>query len=214
MQCPACIAADTARRTNARNWPIILRKIIPGVLFANKQVLDFMATETIIFTVFAPDRPGIVKTLSDTVLAHGGNWLESSLTRLCGQFAGIVHIRVPAEKKSKLIEALAKTANGGIQVTVHANPTFTEKEPKNKIVRLTVEANDREGIVDEIASALASNQVNVEKFTSSCASASMAGYDIFTANIKVALPENLSGQDLEAILENVSDDLMVSVKDD
>ena len=184
-----------------------------------------MANESIIFTVYAPDKPGIVKALSDIVLAHGGNWLESSLTRLCGQFCGIVHVSVAAEKKASLAAALEQTARAGIQVAVHydtggtggaaisASERNAGNKPHEKTVRLSVEANDREGIVDEIASALAKHHINVEKFTSSCSSASMAGYELFTANIKVALPEHLNSSDLEAILESVSDDVMVSIKD-
>ena len=172
-----------------------------------------MATEKIIFTVFAPDRPGIVKNLSDIVLAHGGNWLESSLTRMCGQFAGIVHISVPATQKTSIEAALAAIGSLNIHVTIHGDAASGNNViGEHQTVRLTVEANDREGIVDEIASSLATHHINVEKLTSSCSSASMAGYDIFQANIKVALPEQLTLQELEAILENISDDVMVSVK--
>jgi len=33
-----------------------------------------------------------VSSLADTVARHGGNWLESRMCRLGGQFAGIVRI--------------------------------------------------------------------------------------------------------------------------
>ncbi|NNL57254.1 MAG: glycine cleavage system protein R [Pseudomonadales bacterium] len=178
-----------------------------------------MANEHLIFTVYAPDKPGIVKTLSDIVLAHGGNWLESSLTRLCGQFCGIVHVTVPAARRDELAKALANTKQQGIEIALRNDANAAAggsgaTGSDGTIVRLSIEANDREGIVDEIASALAEHQINVEKLTSSCSSASMAGYDIFTANIKVALPAHLHSSDLETILENVSDDVMVNIKSD
>lgn len=168
----------------------------------------------IVFTLFAPDRPGIVKTLSDLVLAQRGSWLESSLTRLCGQFTGIVHVRVPQENRAALLQQLAACSERGIVVQVHDMPPEggDANRQSGSLVRLLVEANDREGIVDEIASALAAHQVNVEKLTSSCESASMAGYPLFRANIKLWLPEGLDTSALESILESVSDDLMVSIK--
>jgi len=172
-----------------------------------------MNTEKMIITLFAKDRPGIVRELSDTVLANKGNWLESSLSRLCGQFTGIVHIEVNAEHKSAMLDAFEKLANSGIQVTVQDHQQIdsdTESESFHA-VQILVEANDRPGIVEEIASALADEDVNVEHMDTECESASMAGYSLFRAHLFLALPEGLSEEQLETTLENVSDDLMVSV---
>ena len=64
--------------------------------------------------------------------------------------------------------------------------------------------------MEEIASALALSNVNVEQMITECESASMAGYELFRAQLRVVLPEALSVEQLESALENVSDDLMVS----
>jgi hypothetical protein len=42
----------------------------------------------------------------------------------------------------------------------------------------------------------------------------MAGYPIFRAHLFLAMPDDLSEDDLEEILESVSDDVMVSVLDE
>lgn len=178
-----------------------------------------MSHSDIVFTLCASDRPGIVSALSDIVLAQGGSWLESSLTRLCGQFTGIVHVRVPAQNRDKLLAQLGDCSEHGIAIQVH-DSDYREAPEKNLAaaagaakLRVLVEANDRAGIVDEIAGALADRQINVEKLSSSCESASMAGYPLFRARIKVRLPEGMDAQALEEILEGVSDDLMVSIRD-
>jgi len=172
-----------------------------------------MNTEKIIITLFAKDRPGIIRELSDTVLANKGNWLESSLSRLCGQFTGIVHIEVAAGQKADLLSAFDKLSQSGINVTVQNYQLVDADEEAGAInaMQIMVEANDRPGIVEEITTALADEDINIENMDTECESASMAGYNLFRAHMFLALPEGMTEEQLEGVLENVSDDLMVSV---
>ncbi|MBX2848200.1 MAG: ACT domain-containing protein, partial [Acidiferrobacterales bacterium] len=155
-----------------------------------------------------------VKSLSDAVLAYKGNWLESSLSRLRGHFAGIVHISVPADSKTELLSQFEKLAAEGIQVTLQDTDLAKELDSEREPLDILVEANDRPGIVDEIASALSSSNINVDHMTTECVSASMAGYELFRAHLQVTLPKTCSLEILEQTLENVSDDLIVSVNID
>lgn len=170
-----------------------------------------MNSEKLVITLFAEDRPGVVQLLSDTILEHGGNWLESSLSRLCGQFAGIVHVGVGNSKRSELLTALEALSAEGLNITVHADVKQLPDTAAETAVELIVEANDRPGIVEEISSALAEINVNVEQMETSCESASMAGYQMFIASLWVALPDGCDTEQLEQALENVSDDLIVSL---
>ena len=170
-----------------------------------------MKTEKLLITVFADDCPGILQTLSDTVLEHGGNWHESSLSRLCGQFAGIINIQIAVDKKAALRTALAELASDGIQVVVQTHSGEASESVDTESVEVVVEADDRPGIVEEIASALADAEVNIEQMETSSESAAMAGYQLFTAHLLVALPEDFDTEQLEVVLENVSDDLMVTI---
>jgi len=170
-----------------------------------------MTTEKIVITLFSKDRPGIVQTLSDTVLANNGNWLESSLSRLCGQFTGIVHLEVATEKKETLIADFEKLSNDGIQITIQNHEGFEPDDGSINAIQITIEANDRAGIVEEIAAVLSQANVNVEHMDTEVESASMAGYTLFKAHLFLALPDDLNEQQLEELLESVSDDLMVSV---
>jgi len=170
-----------------------------------------MQTEQLIITVIATDRPGVVRALSDTVLNNQGNWLESSLSRLCGQFAGVVHLSVPSKNKATLLAAFDSLQADGINVTSHSDVSNEAASIDIKPLEITVEANDRPGIVEEITAVLAKLNVNVEQMQTECVSASMAGYELFRADLAVSLPEGLKIDQLEASLENVSDDLVVSL---
>lgn len=170
-----------------------------------------MSQERIILIVFAKDRPGIVDLVSDTILANHGNWLESSLSRLCGQFAGIVHAEVSTNEKGNLLDALNELAEDGIQITVQDAEQIEEDNAEINGLQIMVEANDRPGIIKEISEALAQENINVENIDTEVASASMAGYPLFRAHLFLAMPDDVSESDLESILESVSDDLMVSI---
>ncbi len=170
-----------------------------------------MSQEKLIITIFSKDRPGIIKQLSDAVFQHQGNWLESSLTRLCGQFAGIVHIAIDSNNKSLLLQTLDDLSEKGIKVTEQSTDGYEMEGDDIEAVEVMVEANDRPGIVEEISTALANQNVNVEQMETECVSASMAGYQLFRAHLLVSLPSAFSEDELEQALENVSDDLTVSV---
>ena len=52
----------------------------------------------LVMTVIGQDRPGLVDTIAGLVAGHAGNWLESRMSRLGGQFAGILRVEVPEEQ--------------------------------------------------------------------------------------------------------------------
>ena len=55
----------------------------------------------LVLTVIGKDRPGIVELLSQIVAAHEGNWLESRMAHLAGEFA-----HAASAKKEVILAAL------------------------------------------------------------------------------------------------------------
>ena len=51
----------------------------------------------LVMTIIGPDRTGLVESVARVVAEHGGNWLESRMCRLGGEFAGILRIELPVE---------------------------------------------------------------------------------------------------------------------
>ena len=60
----------------------------------------------LVLTVIATDHPGLVERIAQCIASHGGNWLESRMSRMAGQFAGILRVAVPAEGYDELVEGL------------------------------------------------------------------------------------------------------------
>ena len=72
----------------------------------------------LVLTVIGPDRPGLVSALSDTIAAGGGNWLDTRMASLGGQFAGILLVAVASDKADALVAALHRLEAKGIPTTV------------------------------------------------------------------------------------------------
>ena len=163
---------------------------------------------SLVMTLISPDRTGLVESIARAVAAHGGNWLESRMCRLGGEFAGILRIDIPAEKKSPLLAALQKIQ--GLNVVVQPDPKPSSAAPGRQ-TRLEIVGSDRPGIVREITSALARASVNVEEFSSEVASAPMSGETLFKASARLQLPEHCDLSSLKRDLEKIAADLLVDV---
>ena len=159
-------------------------------------------------TVISPDRTGLVESIANVVSEHGGNWLESRMCRLGGEFAGILRVEIAAEKKPALVAALQKLQTGGLQIVVReaAAAAVTGRQTKLEIV-----GDDRPGIVREITGALARAGVNVEEFSSEVSSAPMSGESLFKAAARLQLPERCDLATLKKDLEKIAGELQVDV---
>src|SRR4029079_4357464 len=105
-------------------------------------------------TLIGVDRPGLVRSVAELVVQHGGNWLESRMSRLGGQFAGILRVEVPDDKEPALVADLRSLQKTGLNVVVHPDDTKGEIEGGRNAV-LSIVGQDRPGIVRQISQALA-----------------------------------------------------------
>ena len=163
----------------------------------------------LIMTVLGSDRPGLVNSLADTVARHGGNWLESRMARLAGQFAGIVRIECPTDSIDGLMHELQAPGTSGL--TVQAVREAVEAPVKRRTLVVDVVGNDRPGIVRELASAIANAGGNVEELTTGLESAPMSGHPMFRAHGVISIPENSDTDTLTRAIESLGGDLTVDV---
>jgi glycine cleavage system regulatory protein len=166
----------------------------------------------LVMTVIGADRPGLVDRLSTVIADQEGNWLESRMANLGGQFAGILRVQVPAARKGALLEQLAALDADGLKVLVHDDrPAAAVSASTGTLARLEVVGHDRPGIIREISQVLAGLDVNVEDLATATESAPMAADLLFRARAKVHLPEGCSLDDLQQALETIASDLMVDL---
>ena len=162
----------------------------------------------IIVTLIGPDRTGLVDALSSAIAEHGANWLDSRMSRLCGHFAGILHVEVNTDKQDALDQALL--AIDGLDVTIEAMETCPVPDA-HRILHLEVVAHDRPGIVKDVSQVIASLGVNVEELETELTSAPMSGEDLFKATARLAVPEDTAIDALNDALEALGDDFQVAL---
>ncbi|MCX6876174.1 MAG: ACT domain-containing protein [Verrucomicrobia bacterium] len=164
----------------------------------------------LVMTVIGKDRPGLVETVARLVAEHGGNWLESRMCRLGGEFAGILRIHLAKDEQAALEMALRDLARQGLTVFVQED-RGGDAATMQRLARLEIIGQDHPGIVRQIAAALAQQGVNVEEFSSECTSAPMSGEMLFHANITMHIPATCELADLRRELEKLANDLVVDV---
>lgn len=160
-------------------------------------------------TVIGNDRPGLVDSVASIVAEHGGNWLESRMSRLGGQFAGIVQVDVPVEKAQPLTDALKALHTRGLTVVVHSDQRVPAVSRRTNVLEII--GQDRPGIVQQISHTLAQSGVNVEELHTECASAAMSGETLFKARAVLSIPESCNITELRRNLERIAADLIVEI---
>jgi glycine cleavage system regulatory protein len=165
--------------------------------------------QSLVLTAIGDDRPGLVEALSTLISSRGGNWLESSMAQLAGQFAGILRVDVAEADAPALIEALERFEALRISVTTARGAATPEHGARR--LNLTLVGQDRVGIVREVSQVLARHQVNVEELNTATSSAPMSGETLFHARASLKGHAGLDAMALKADLEALSNDLIVDI---
>jgi len=167
-------------------------------------------TSTLVATVMSDDRPGLVEALSEVVVEHGGNWLESRISRLAGKFAGILLVRVPDNKALVLTLGLQALESQGFKIMVERS-TGGALAGDYRSLSLDLIGQDHPGIVYDISHALGRLGISVEDLLTECVSGSMSGENLFKATVQLRVPSHVAIAELRDVLEGVANELMVDI---
>lgn len=155
----------------------------------------------LVLTVTCPDRPGIVERITDVIADHSGNWEESRMARLGGDFAGIVMVSVEQEKADSLTSDLLNLNHDGMAILVKQTTSqgaSSQDEPTLYELHLT--GADHEGIVHEVAAYLANQGVNLESMETKITPAPMSATPTFHMQAQLCIE---SAQQLTSLAEQL-----------
>ena len=158
---------------------------------------------TLVFTFICNDKTGVVEQLSNCVANAGGNWLESRMSKLAGKFAGIVQLTISQDQQEQLIHQLQQLESSGFAITIDQNTSA----PTNNFTtyyRLSILGLDRTGIVQEVAHALAQQQLSIVDMHSVIESAAMSGESLFKAELDIVSEQPANIETLEDELEQIA----------
>lgn len=166
---------------------------------------------SLVLTVLGPDRAGLVSSISEAVRTHNGNWQESRMVNLAGQFAGLAHVTIAVDQAQALIEALHGLQTDGLHILVQQSPqALAEREGRTSLV-LELLGHDRAGIVHDITAQLATLDVNIEELDSEQRAAPMSNEPLFYARLQLSLPADVTEDDVQNAFEAMPDPLMVDL---
>ncbi len=167
---------------------------------------------SLVLTLIGADRPGLVESVAQIVAGRGGNWLESRMARLGGQFAGIARVEVATVQEPGLRAALAALESQGLKVVVTQDPAGAAAVQQGRAVKLELVGQDRPGIVHQVSHVLATHRVNVEDLRTECVEAPMAGGTLFRAEAELLVPAAADMAAIRGDLEKIAADLMVDLR--
>jgi glycine cleavage system regulatory protein len=169
---------------------------------------DAPAMASLILTVVGPDRPGLVRALAEAVATRGGSWLESRMSRLAGQFAGIVLVEAP----EALLDDLRGLESQGLRITAQSGTAAVPIPLDSPRLALEVVGNDRPGIVRDISQVLAASHVNIEELATGVVSGSFSGEPLFRLTAFVRAPDAAAVEAVRSGLEELGNELMVDIQ--
>jgi glycine cleavage system regulatory protein len=168
----------------------------------------------LVLTVIGRDRPGLVSAVSETIAAGGGNWLDTRMASLSGQFAGILLVAIAPEKADALIASLRKLEAQGLHFIFEKSSEPTPMARRTLLLELV--GLDKPGIIRDISHVLAAQNVSIAELESECVRGSFSGEAMFKARARLTLPNDLHVEELRQSLEALAHELMVdlSLEDD
>lgn len=162
------------------------------------------------FAIIGPDRPGLVELMSDAVVAHGGNWLDSRMASLANYFVGVARVSIPEQHAEAFATALRRLEETGLRVMLEpADKVFTGTSTHKLVIQLM--GHDHPGIVREISRVLHKHGVNISELKTGAEGGPMSGETIFRATAEIDLPSTLVIEQLKNDLEALSHEIMVDL---
>lgn len=166
---------------------------------------------SLVLTVMGPDRPGLVKLLSDKVTEFDGNWLESRMTNLEDQFTGIVHLQVPAANADALIAALRELEAFGLQILIAKGRRQTASVSPSRTIELDLIGHDHPGIVRDISKVLTKMGVSIDSLETERMCGAWSGECLFKAKARLRVPADVQTEEVCVKLEMLANDLVVDI---
>ncbi|HEU4373817.1 MAG TPA: ACT domain-containing protein [Telluria sp.] len=168
------------------------------------------ATVSLVVSIMGPDRHGIVSLLAERAQRYGANWAASRMTRLAGEFAGMVHFEVPREHADAMEAALRLLASSGLQVTVARSDGAVVPDTMRGF-ELELVGDDRVGIVSRLTSMLAERGISIENIHTELTRSGVSGKQTFKIGAHLLVPATLPIEQLRRDIGALASEMMLDV---
>lgn len=173
---------------------------------------------SVVLSVVGSDRPGLTQAVADAVLAAGGNWLESHLSRLGGLYVGSVLVALRADQLEGLLAGVRAVDAEGLEVRVvpaadASAESSGRKDPleAGETLQFSLVGQDRPGIVQQVTRVLSGLSVNIETFETRLSAEPHAGGQLFHLEARLRRPPGVPARAVQDALEAISGEIMVDI---
>jgi methionyl-tRNA formyltransferase len=194
-------------------WPQDPRFATKAMMIRRSVVLTeeaSPATTSLVVSIMGPDRHGIVSLLTDRAQRYGANWAASRMTRLAGEFAGMVHFEVPREHADALAAALRQLESSGLQVVIASSDGATVPAALRGF-ELELVGDDRVGIVSRLTKLLAERGISIENIHTELVRSGVSGKQTFKIGAHLLVPAALAVDELRRELGALASEMMLDI---
>jgi len=161
----------------------------------------------LVISALGEDRPGIVNSLSATILEHGCSIADSRMSVLGGEFALILLVTGSWDSVAKLENALP-AASKSLGLAVSFKHTEKRKHGAPLVpYDIEVVSMDHTGIVHDVADFLSSRDINIETMDTETYSAAHTGTPMFSLSMRISIPGDTHIATLREEFTDFCDDL-------
>lgn len=165
---------------------------------------------SLVVSIVGADRHGIVSSLAERAQRFGANWAASRMTRLAGEFAGMVHLEVPRENADALATSLRDLASSGLQVVV-ARSDGANLASSLRVVELELVGEDRLGIVSNLTKLLAGRGISIESIHTDIVRSGVSGKQTFKVEAHLLVPASMSVDALQLEVGSLAREMMLDI---
>jgi glycine cleavage system transcriptional repressor len=159
---------------------------------------------TLSLSAIGRDRPGIVATVTETLLRHELNIEDSQMAILGGHFAMMLLLSAPPQVDLEALRGDLERARASLGLEALTLSPVDELQPATAEPShvVTLYGADHPGIVHAVSAALAERGVNIADLNTK-----VVGTDprVYVMMLEVGLPEGLGGEELEGVLRAVAE---------
>jgi glycine cleavage system transcriptional repressor len=167
-----------------------------------------------VMTAFGKDRVGIVADVTRLLYENDCNLEDTTMNMLVDEFTMSLLFSC---KQSNIEEQLSRECRRlelekGISAFVRPLPALQRKVPKGyKTCTLHIECLDQAGIVYKTSQFLADNNLNILHLNSTAKASPESGATIYSMDIHIQVPEEISLDKVEDDLSTMADELQVDI---
>ncbi len=150
------------------------------------------AKQYLVISALGHDRPGIVRNLTRPITDAGANVLDSRMTILGGEFAILMMIEGSWDTIAKL-ESQLPGIQQKLDLTITTRRTESQRQGDSTLsYSVNVVSLDHPGIVSHLAEFFSNHNINIQDLYTDSYRAAHTGTPMFTANLTVNIPANMS----------------------